>query len=62
MHIISIVLTFHFHVVARMIEQEVLKAVAVRIDVRLLAETRRPEEGESLQGAQRRLALVHRHR
>jgi len=45
-----------------MIEQEVLKAVAVRVDVRFFAETRRPEENESLQGAQRRLTLVHRHR
>lgn len=45
------ILTFQFHEVARMVEQEGQEAVAVRIDMRLPAEARRSEESESLQGA-----------
>lgn len=45
-----------------MIKQEVLEAVAFRIDMRLPAEARRSEEGESLQRVQSRLTLSHRHR
>lgn len=56
------ILTFPFYVVTRVVEQEVLEAVAVRIDMRLPAEARRSEESESLQGAQSRLTLFHRHR
>lgn len=56
------ILTFPFHIIARMVKQEVLEAVAVRIDMRLPAEARRSEVSENLQGAQSRLTLSHRHR
>lgn len=55
-------LTFLEDVDARMVEEEVLEAVALRIDMRLPAEARRSEEVESLQRAQGRLTLSHRHR
>lgn len=39
---------FPYYVVTRMVKQEVLEAVAVRIDMRLPAEARRSEVSESL--------------
>lgn len=47
---------------AGVVKQEVLEAIAVRIDMRLPAEARRSEKSESLQRSQGCLTLSHRHR